>query len=621
MGKQAGLIDRLLESILNLVYDPEKRNIMLLFLLAFILRFIAARNMGGNPDDIGHGVWAIGALNSDKIANWSQSNIIWYYIVDIFYRIFGVNQIGARFAEILFGSALVLITFLFVKRLLNSSKIAYISALLIAISPMMIKNTLPEMDVAVSFFIIFAAYFFLIFQENRSSKNLALCAMMLAIGIMIKLYVLFIAFSFFIILVILLRKDLKQKTNLKLIFIFLAVIGLALIPGFINNYLLYKDKGIVDFVFTTALNIGREKAAQFYAGFAGWNPPYSDYIGFFFGKQINFGGENATGINALPGFIVLVWHLIKADPILMLLGFFGALLLLKINRNYILSIIILILPTFIYLGARIPMLKHLIWISVLLVPCSAYCLVTLSDKFKVGLKYISLILVIFSLIYLGTTFSGITHFYSESATSQIVDYNDKITNNYLVVADSRIFRGMIHWDFYGTNYIESAQFISLMGEFEKYSTNKAVIPVYYIECAIDDCGWGTIADQPDFNQSMEQLTSQFADISTLEKEIFEIDRNKIYIPLITPSQKILTYKIYKTNINIDPQIFQVLKQTHHFFLYPIGYDRTISNIFDDYKISGFFDQILYKLAWVITWIAIFLALCSIPYIFYKFIKD
>jgi hypothetical protein len=42
-------------------------------------------------------------------------------------------------------------------------------------------------------------------------------------------------------------------------------------------------------------------------------------------------------------------------------------------------------------------------------------------------------------------------------------------------------------------------------EYNNQSNNKANVPIYIVECAVDDCGWGTIGNNPSLNKSMEDF--------------------------------------------------------------------------------------------------------------------
>jgi hypothetical protein len=56
-------------------------------------------------------------------------------------------------------------------------------------------------------------------------------------------------------------------------------------------------------------------------------------------------------------------------------------------------------------------------------------------------------------------------------------------------------------------------------------------------------------------------------------------------------------------------------------MYPIGYDATISPIFDDYKVTGFFNNLLYKFAFLVLYAAFILAFAAIIFLMYLFICE
>jgi len=192
---------KLSDSIIDVFYNKTKRSVFLFFILGFILRLISARNLGVSADDVNHAVRPIGIFGSGKLAIFDQSTALWYYIQGVFYKILGNGMIASRFASVLFGSLLIVLMFLFVKRVFKSERTALIASFLLAISPLLIKNSMPEMDITVAFFAIFSAYFLFGFFESRSRKDLFLSALFIGVGIMIKLYALFFAFSFILFLI------------------------------------------------------------------------------------------------------------------------------------------------------------------------------------------------------------------------------------------------------------------------------------------------------------------------------------------------------------------------------------------------------------------------------------
>ena len=582
---------------------------MLITLLGFVLRLIAARNVGWNPDDSNHAIRAIGALGSGKLADWGQSTILWFYIENIFYKIFGATNFGSRFCAVLFGSLLIILMFLFVKKVFKSEKAALISSFLIAVSPMLIKSSLAEMDIIVSFFVLFGAYFLFSYLESKSNKKLMFCALFIGVAVMIKLYALFFAVSFMLFLIYKEFKTKKEEKNgrkiIKKVILFGVIIFILVLPTLAHNYLLYKDKGFMDLIFTNTLKLGVDKAKEFYEWDAGWmdNPKYGDFL---------LGG----------GFMRLSGHLFKGDPLLIILGLLGLAFAFKRNRDYFLFFLIMFIPLFIYIGARpnYAMAKHLVWVLVIAAPLAGNFLNEFARKLKkIQIKYMLLIILLFSLIYLGVfDTTSQTHFYAQSSSAQLMSFKEKnIPDNALIVADSRIYRGRIHWELNGKKYIESAQFFSLADELNQKG-NLQNTEVYYIECAIDDCGWGTIGGQPEFNKSMEEITTWFANRSFYSESIKEPNRQKSYFPLI--SEKEEYYKIYKLNLMLNPEILYAVKKTQNWFLYPIGYDESIAPIFDKYNVRGV-DIIIDKLAWVVLYFELIFSFFTIIYMFYLFLKQ
>lgn len=607
---------KFIDKLLDMIYEKRKRNIALIFLFGFILRLIAAKNLGVSADDANHAIRQIGIFNSEKLAIWDQSTALWYYIEGVFYNLFGSSMTTTRFATVVFGSFLILVVYLFVKKSFKSEKAALISSFLVALSPILIKETLPEMDIAASFFTLFAAYFLFSYLEDKKKKDLFFMSVLLGVGIMIKLYVAFFAISFIIFLAVMeFRNHKSYKKTFNLIFFIGIIIFILCLPTFTHNYLLYKDKGFTDLIFTNTFHLGEDKAKEFYGWGAGWMP-HSDYMGFFTGNQKNF---DPTPI---PGFLIVLGMLFKGDPILFILGILGLILSYKYHKKYFWFFILTFIPTFIYLGAQIPMAKHFIWALVLISPfAGVFSEKILSNMPKVRLRHLLLLILIFNLFYLGMP-KDISptnaHFYGQSSFGQLVDYKSGIPKDALVIVDSRIYRGNIHFALAGTNFIEATQFLQAMSQLSS-SENLQNIDIYYVECVIDDCGWGTVSSQPEFNKSMEELTSQIAKISRTNIDFQSPDPYKISLPFYKTQR--VDYRLYKAQIALDPRIFQIAKQTHIWWSYPENYDRSISEIFDDYYTYNAFDTLLNKLAWLILYIEIVLSFVAIIYIGYTFIQD
>lgn len=597
------------DAFVDALFDPKKRAVLLFFLIALIIRIVAALNLQYYPDDAGQAIAPLGIFGSGKLSNWAQSTVLWYYIQGVFYTFFGPTVLASRLGAVLFGSFSVLLMFAFIKRVFKSEKAALIGSFIVAISPILIKNTLSEMDVAVCFFVLLSAYFLFGFIETNKRKELLASALIIGIGVMIKLYVLFFAFSFILFLIYMqFKKEKDVKNIVKNILLFGIIVSVLVVPTLAHNYLLYKDKGYMDLIFTNTLRLGVDKAAQYYNWGAGWLA-YSDYRGFFLGNQKNF---DPTPV---PGALVLLWSLFNIDPVLLIFGLCGLIFIYKKHRAYFIWYLIVLIPAYVYLGAQIPLEKHFVWSFFLLIPCASMFIENVSSKIKpLKIYYILAIILVFNLFYLGMPSS----MYGEASMNKLIGFKSSIPNNALVVVDSRIYRLDIHWFFAGTHYVEGSQFIPIAQQLIKQGPGQP-IEVYYIECVTDDCGWGTVAKQPEFNKSMEQLTEFFANRSVSQQNFDGPIGNKYYS--VFSGEKQIRYRAYKTTLTLNPAILDAVDKTHVWFLYPLGYDRSIAPIFDDYVVYPGIDTIIDYFAWLVLYFELVASYVLLLYAIYVFVDE
>jgi len=610
----ASFYEKIVDKALDIIFfkDKTKSYLILIILFGFILRVIAA-------DDANHAIRPFEIFGSGKMDIWDQSSALWYYIEGVFYNVFGTTQLASRFASVLFGSMFILLIFLFTKQIFKSDKIGLISAFLIAISPFHLKMSIHELDVGAIFFIIFSALYLFKFIEEYKRKDLILCALFMGIAVLVKVYALFFMASFIIFMLYKMNKD-KEKVNGKIVknlIIFLAIVFIFCIPTLTHNYLLYKDKGYMDLIFTNFFKMGLDKAQQLY----GWGAGYmakSDYSGFLFGHQANFPGK------AMPGFIVVFNFILFEDPVMTILGILGLIVLfMNKKRDYFYFFLISFLPIFIYLGAQIPMAKHFLFALGLLAPVAGFGLSNLQEvilRNKLKIKYILIILLIINLVYLGRGWAGVHgHFYSESGEGQLMRYKENIPKNALVVVDPRIYTGFTSWMFIDKNFISSNYMASLMAQSKKIG-NEVATDVYFIECAKDDCGWGTIAEQKELNQSVENFFNEVKNVSIKKKVISAIDEGNFYIPFMSKNEK-EKYAIYYMSINLNPGVINAVKTTHSWYMYPLGYDKTIAEVFDDYVVKGPIEFLIDKLAHLIFYISLIMAFASVVFLIYIFIGE
>jgi hypothetical protein len=120
---------------------------------------------------------------------------------------------------------------------------------------------------------------------------------------------------------------------------------------------------------------------------------------------------------------------------------------------------------------------------------------------------------------------------------------------------------------------------------------------------------------------MEDLTASFKELSKEAIGFEEIGNSKYYFPFIKQEKEEDYYRIYKTNLNLKAYSLNAADSTHVWWLYPINYDRSISEIFDDYTTYTLPDQLINKLARFIQYASIILALLSALYLFWIFLLE
>jgi hypothetical protein len=587
---------RITDRIVDAWFSKDKTFVYLtiLVIIGFVLRVIAALNIVALADDMHFAPGAINFLSSGKLEYWDQSAGLWFAVTDIFYKILGATQLASRFSAVLFGTVLILVVFLLVKEIFKDNKTALIAALLVAISPFHIKSMMAEMDVMAMFFVFLSLFLFIRALNNNADKRLlAMSAIAIGLAIYTKVYALLfipgmIIFWFY--------KSHKEKIQgrrsfCKTLILFLAVILIFCLPALTHNYLLYKEKGIMDVRFSEMLGIN--KSLDMYSWAAGSGNKL-DLVGFFFG--------NSNVYHGIPNSLLVLSWAFKADPIIFVLGLLGIILLWK-RKDLMLLLGLLFIFPFVYLASLVLLVKHYLFISLILTIPAALLLSYLS-KF-VRLRYLAIAIIIFSLVFLGLNNLVNNSIYEKGVVSKLMDFKSSIEPDSIVIVDSRVYRGDMTWALSDRHYLEA----SFLTEFFKMQENhtKVSTPVYYIECARDDCGWGTIYNQPGFNATMENVSAYFKSIS-----------NKV--GAITDKQGEY-YNIYKTEMNLVPQSASIIDLTHNWWLYPLGYDKQISTIFDEYTPKSFSGILLNNIAHAVLYFSIAAAFLSVLVVLYLLIKE
>ena len=611
--------ENFLEKLVDRIFSLKKIHVylLLIFVLGFVLRFIAAINLGVKADDMHFVTHAINFLSADKLVTYDQSSGLWFAFTDLMYGFFGFTQLASRFAPLIFGSFSIFLIFLITKDFFNE-KAGMIAAFLLAIAPFHIKNTIAGMDVMAMFFVLGGMYLFLKADKNKKFSLFAISGVFMGLAIYTKVYPLLFIPSLLLYFAYSQKKDNKEifsKDNLKLILVFLAVIFIFTIPAITHNSLLYKEKGFMDLQFTRTLGLGEDVAAQYYS----WDPIWgrsNSWSGLIFGDTDHISSGK-------PLLLASIDFIRISDPINFYLGVLGLLFIIfnkKESKKYPIFFLLSILFILPFLGSIILLGKHFIFLEILLIPSGAFLIVKAEKKIFKQKKPLFLfallaLMLLLSLILLGNPSSGRTSFYAKSDVSQIIEFKDDLIDpNSLIISDSRIYRGTTHWISQGRPYLEGSEFISFLQQQQNIPGELIPVKVFYIECVLDDCGWGNVKDQPEFNASMEQLTEIFKQNGVLEKEILEPSKKETHYPLIE-KDKINSVNIYSSTLSLNQAVFSLGTQPKNWFLYSIGYEPR-ENQFDYFSAKGLLDSLLHSLAQWIVIFSLILSFVSLAYVVY-----
>ncbi|MBS3088191.1 glycosyltransferase family 39 protein [Candidatus Pacearchaeota archaeon] len=614
--------NKYLEKTINALFSMKKETIflILIFLLGLALRLIAAINLPVTADDMHHVTYAINFYSAGRLITYEQSAGLWHAFTSVMYDWFGTTQLASRLAAVIFGSLSIFVIYLLTKEFF-SEKIPLMASFLLAIAPFHIKNTVAEMDVMAMFFVLVSMLLFVRALKTKKTLNYIMSGLFLGLGIYTKTYPLLFVPSFLLYFVYIKRKNKEKiitRENSKKIILFLAVAAVFAVPTLTHNYLLYKDKGFLDLHFTRTLGLGRNISEQYY-GFDAAFYRTSSWAGLFFGDTRHI-------VSGVPLLLGAADFIRKGDPIVFYLGLLGILFTFvsKKDKDYLFFLLFSILFILPFLAANILLAKHYLFLELFLIPLGALFLdgagQKISQTYKVNaVKIFVVVLLIASLILLGLPATGISHFYGESHISQMIQFKDKnIPKTALIVADSRMYRGRINWAFQGRPYLEGIDFMNLANSKDQLSGEDINVETYFFECVPDDCGWGTVKDQPDFNASMESLADFFKKNGVLVAEFEEPVRSEVYYPFIAGAKEKVV-NVYKSELMLKSSVIGIASQPKNWWIYDIGY-LPKEKQFDYYITYNSFDTLLNKIAhWIVT-LALVLTFLSPIYVIYLIIK-
>ncbi len=597
---KSSFIDRSIDFIFS---NDERKWLLLILIIGIVLRFFVASNATPVADEVVHGTHAMGISSLRPLSTVTQCPL-WFYLTDFAYNLFGISLFSARFLSFLFGSLSIILIYMITK-LITDKKTALIAAFLLAVSTFHIGWLTVYMDEAMMFFILFAIYYFIKTYQEKGEISI-LSAVFLGIGIQIKIitFVFSVIFCLFILIILYnnYRKDRKLlRKNFKKAVIFALILLVSCLPLFAYNYFLYQSKGIVDLPFSLYFDINKE----FYQG-------------------PGLAHENGFVLSSFPStiYLIITAFFIRTDPILFFLAVLGIPLFYfeYKNRKIVFSFLATIfLFAFFFIAASVVLPNHYTSFSPFFAILGALFISYISKKTE---KYISpnrLIKIVCIIMLILSVYQLYGAISSKSAYDKMRNFAvEEISNVDLVVVDGRIYRGSIAWMFNDKHYIESSIFSQLYTPPEP-SGKMVIVKTWFVECAPDDCGWGTISQQADFNKSTEEMFAIFKNGSTLQKEILGGGDLKG----IKGGEAIgeLYFRVYAGNIQLDAAALPLVDQTHQIFFYPLRRNLNPQAAFDYYIVQGTWNQVLNVLAYAVLYFYIVTALVSILFVFYVLFKD
>ncbi len=586
------------DKVIDFIFGKKEFVILLLIVIfGAIIRAIVAANVGPSADEIVYGTHAIDIIKSGAIGNQNQA-ILWFYMQDIFYNIFGVTLFSSKFSSFFFGTLTIIVIFLLTKELSNK-KTALVASFLYAVSPFATRMMIMEMDTAATFFVAFAIYFFI--KDLKHNKVSIPAFVIMGLAYMVKAFGLIYIFSFILVYIIHYitlkekRKEFITKNNIKALVISMVILIIIVMPILTYNYLLYKEKGLTDVMFVRFMDSNNELFKPIMASLK----PFELFgdTGFFPIQLIGTSRE----------------YFFKMDPILFTLFILGLISAIIKKNKELIYLTITFLPAYVFTAGTSTLAKHFVFYLVLFSTIGAIFLVNIIEKIKNHENkkkvYISFVLiVIFSSLFILWP-----HITSTSARGGLRDYAIKnIDDNTVVIVDSRIYRGEIAWMFNDKHYIEASLFQSIIDSLKNLPQKEVPVKTIFIECAIDDCGWGTIKPGQ-LNDSMEYMVSLFSNMS---KQIIAINGGGGYgEPTNKPH-----FRVYETTLMLKPSILEGVDQTHIMFYYPVRW-KLKDQIYDSYTPKTLLDKFLQNFSYLVLWLEIIIAFSLVIILFYYVYKE
>jgi hypothetical protein len=590
-AKKKSKVDSYVDSTVNFFFskDPRKWLILIVFLGA-LLRFLVASNISALGDEMVHGPHIMGFIQSGLISTILHSPL-WFYLGDLFVSIFGISMFSLRFTSFFYGTLSIIAVYLIASKVFHK-KIALYSSFLLAVSFFTIRYTLMEMDLSALFFLLFAIYFFI--QSLERSRFPLMAAVCIGVAALIKTLALFFVPAFLIGFFLFRPGKENIRKNIRDLVVFGLIILVFFSPIIMHNYFWYKDKGMVDTYVAQYFDVGNVREA------------YKDQLGYDSGFLLS------TFFKGIPTMARIIFNY---DPLISSLGILGLILAFskKHKRKYWWFLISFEVAGFLFLVLSNWLHTHYATMIPILCLFGGFFIHKFSKIFskKIPRKYILPTMIIFILVF--QLYLLFPHLTSSCGMCQARDYiSDNFEKEAIVIADARIYRGRIAFLFNEFHYLESSLFEDILKLNEQLPGENVATDAYFVECARDDCGWGTVS-AGQLNDSSEHLVQQIASQFQAEAVFYggggyDEEAGEPYL------------KIYKIKLALNPQITSAIDSTHEWFYYPVNYEPR-EKIFDNYYVYGAADKILYDLMKGIILISALLSLLLPLYLLMRLKKN
>lgn len=592
------------EKSIDFIFSNDSRKwLLVIVILGALLRIIVASNLPPVADEMVHGTHALGVSKLAPLSTMAQAQV-WYYLTDYGYRLFGVHLLTARLLSVVFGTLSIILVYL-LGSLLFSKRAGLIAAFLLAISIFHITWAAAYQDQTMMFFVLLASYFFIkTYQEKGTISYLS--AVFLGVAILVKIITGIFIFMFGAFMLGILYKDYKKKTgkfqqNIKRVLVFVLILFIATIPILAYNYFLYKEKGIVDLALAQFLRIN----AEYYTG-----PGLAHGQGFV--------------IDKLPRnlYIVITHYFAREDFLVSLCGLVGLIYVtsrLKKKNFGELFMASTCIISLLFIASAIVLQTHYTsffpFFSLFAGGVLAFIETKIINRDALFYSKLCFILVLlaFSFYSLGQPLT------SQSAIEKVREYAvDHIGADTLVILDARIYRGTNAWAFSDKHYAESSYLVQIL---DNEDTTSPRIPVrtVFVECVTDDCGWGTVKDQPEFNSSVEAIVDAFRNVS---QSPIVITGGGSISGIRDPEVRGQPYfRVYEAVLPLKNGVLQAVDATHSHFFYHIPRDENPEQAFDYYKVRGGVDSLINLFAYGFLYCFLIIAVVSLGVPFWLVLKQ